>query len=101
MPKRLTPHPEPEPEPDPNFGFISDIFPVPSAGRGMTGVSTRSPARIVVVMVLYHSSQLDKNELTSLSQGKIQIQSEGSEIYYRKIELENIKKFPVELLNSN
>jgi hypothetical protein len=52
----------------------------------------------VVVMILNHSSQLDKGELTTLSQGKIQIQSEGAEIFYRNIEIEMIKKFPAELL---
>ena len=55
----------------------------------------------VVVMILNHSSQLDKGELTPLASGKIQIQSEGAEVFYRNIQLEKITKFPAELLQSN
>lgn len=52
----------------------------------------------VVVMVLYNSAQVDKDKLSSLHHGKIQIQSEGAEVFYRNIQMESIKKFPVELL---
>lgn len=55
----------------------------------------------VVVMILNHSSQLTNGELVPLYHGKIQIQSEGAEVFYRNIELESIKKFPTELLQLN
>jgi predicted RecA/RadA family phage recombinase len=52
----------------------------------------------VVVMRLYHSRQSDKGKETSLVKGKIQLQSEGSEIYYRAISIEKITKIPDALL---
>ncbi|MBS1506414.1 MAG: DUF1080 domain-containing protein [Bacteroidetes bacterium] len=55
----------------------------------------------VVVMILNHSSQLNNGELVPLYDGKIQLQSEGAEVFYRNIELESIKKFPMELLQLN
>jgi len=53
-----------------------------------------------VVMVLYHSAQLEKNKLTPLTHGKIQIQSEGAEVYYRNIQVEKINKIPSALLQT-
>jgi hypothetical protein len=44
-----------------------------------------------VVMRLYHSRLPDG---TPLRRGKIQLQSEGAEVYYRKIELRPIDKMP-------
>ena len=52
----------------------------------------------VVVMVLYHSAQLEKGKLLPLTHGKIQIQSEGAEVFYRNIQLEKINKIPTKLL---
>jgi hypothetical protein len=46
------------------------------------------------VMKLYHSRQIDKNGERPLKKGKIQFQSEGAEVFYRKIELERITKMP-------
>jgi hypothetical protein len=51
-----------------------------------------------VVMVLQHSSQLDNGKLTPLQEGKIQLQSEGAEVYYRNIEIQSINKIPANLL---
>lgn len=51
-----------------------------------------------VNMILLHSAQLDKGNLTRLSSGKIQIQSEGAEVFYRDIQIEKIKKLPEEIL---
>ena len=45
-----------------------------------------------VVMKLYHSRLPDASPLKG---GKIQFQSEGAEVYYRKIELTPISKMPV------
>ena len=51
-----------------------------------------------VVMVLYHSRQLDNGKETSLVKGKIQLQSEGAEVYYRKIRIKALEGIPRELL---
>jgi hypothetical protein len=53
-----------------------------------------------VNMILYHSAQLDNGKLTRLSSGKIQIQSEGAEVFYRNIQIEKIKKLPEEILKA-
>ena len=55
----------------------------------------------VVVMILTHSSQLVDGKLVPLDRGKIQIQSEGAEVFYRNIQMEKITKFPAELLTGN
>ena len=49
----------------------------------------------VVNMVLYHSRQLDHGTETPLKKGKIQLQSEGCEIYYRNIKIEPIRDLPI------
>lgn len=54
----------------------------------------------VVVMVLYHSAQLEKGKLVPLTKGKIQIQSEGAEVFYRNIQVEKINKIPSGLIQS-
>jgi hypothetical protein len=51
-----------------------------------------------VMMVLYRNRQNDNGQETPLTKGKIQIQSEGSEIYYKHIKLESIDKLPVTLI---
>lgn len=51
-----------------------------------------------VVMVLYGSSYLDDGQLIPLKGGKIQIQSEGAEVYYRDIVIRQISELPHELL---
>jgi len=48
----------------------------------------------VVIMRLFKSRQPDGQGEKPLKKGKIQFQSEGSEIYYRKIELRKIDKMP-------
>lgn len=48
----------------------------------------------VVVMRLYHSRQSNNGNETPLTGGKIQLQSEGCEIFYRAIALEPIDKIP-------
>ena len=52
----------------------------------------------VVVMRLYHSRQSDNGSETPLNKGKIQLQSEGCEVYYRAITLEPIEKIPAAIL---
>ena len=52
----------------------------------------------VVNMILYHSRQWDNGSETPLKKGKIQIQSEGCEIYYRNIKITPINKIPDSIL---
>ncbi len=47
-----------------------------------------------VVMRLFRSRQTDNGNETPLMKGKIQLQSEGSEIFYKNISLEPITKIP-------
>jgi len=54
----------------------------------------------VVVMILYGSSQLSKDGLIPLTKGKIQIQSEGAEVFYRNIQWEKINKIPAQLMQT-
>jgi hypothetical protein len=53
----------------------------------------------VVVMRLYHSQQSDNGILAPLKGGKIQLQSEGCEVYYRSLIVEPIERIPDALLN--
>ena len=52
----------------------------------------------VVNMVLYRSRQSDNGHETPLKEGKIQIQSEGCEIFYRNIKIQSIDKIPDSIL---
>jgi hypothetical protein len=52
----------------------------------------------VTNMVLYHSRQSDNGREIPLKKGKIQIQSEGCEIFYRNIKVELIRKIPDKIL---
>jgi hypothetical protein len=54
----------------------------------------------VVVMILYNQKQLDNGQILPLTKGKIQIQSEGAEIFYRQIKVEPIERLPADLLGS-
>ena len=51
-----------------------------------------------VMMVLYHSGQLDNGKILPLTKGKIQIQSEGAEIFYKQIKLEPLNAIPENML---
>ena len=51
-----------------------------------------------VAMVLYHNSQIDNGKFTTLAKGKIQLQSEGAEIFYRKIRMQQISQLPANLI---
>ena len=51
-----------------------------------------------VMMVLYHSSQLENGQVLPLVKGKIQIQSEGAEIYYKQIMVKPLDTIPAALL---
>lgn len=47
-----------------------------------------------VMMVLYNSRQLDNGQETPLTKGKIQIQSEGAEVFYKDIKISPIEMIP-------
>ena len=51
-----------------------------------------------VMMVLNHSQQWDNGKSTPLVKGKIQLQSEGAEIYYKEIKIMPINQLPVSLI---
>jgi hypothetical protein len=51
-----------------------------------------------VMMVLYHNRQLDNGKEISLTKGKIQVQSEGAEVFYKQIRIQSIDRLPAELV---
>ena len=51
-----------------------------------------------VMMVLYNSRQLENGQAIPLVKGKLQIQSEGAEIFYRHIMVEPLNKIPAQFL---
>ncbi len=51
-----------------------------------------------VVMRLFQSRQNDNGQITPLTKGKIQIQSEGAEIFYKEIKVQGIKQIPASVL---
>jgi hypothetical protein len=53
----------------------------------------------VVTMVNYNSGRIEKDgTILPLSKGKIQIQSEGGELFVKSITLDRIKEIPAELI---
>lgn len=51
-----------------------------------------------VMMILYHNRQLEKGQELPLTKGKIQIQSEGAEVFYKGIKIQSINRLPAELV---
>ncbi|MBD2701723.1 DUF1080 domain-containing protein [Spirosoma sp. BT702] len=51
-----------------------------------------------VNMVLTNTRHLVNGQVEPLTKGKIQIQSEGAEVFYRNLQVEKITKLPAELL---
>ena len=54
-----------------------------------------------VMMVLYHLGQVDNGQVRPLVRGKIQLQSEGAEVYYKSIRLRSIDRIPSTILAVN
>jgi hypothetical protein len=50
------------------------------------------------VMILYHNRQMDNGQELPLTRGKIQIQSEGAEVFFRQIKIQPITKLPSEFV---
>ncbi|MGZ3871755.1 MAG: 3-keto-disaccharide hydrolase [Mucilaginibacter sp.] len=51
-----------------------------------------------VMMILYHNRQMDNSRELPLTKGKIQIQSEGAEVFYRQIRVQAIDRLPSDYL---
>ncbi|HVX28583.1 MAG TPA: DUF1080 domain-containing protein [Parafilimonas sp.] len=51
-----------------------------------------------VMMVLYHSSQADNGKVLPLAKGKLQIQSEGAEVFYKHITIQPLNAIPADFL---
>jgi hypothetical protein len=51
-----------------------------------------------VMMILYHNRQMENGKELPLTKGKIQVQSEGAEVYYRQIKIQAIDRLPAELV---
>jgi len=52
-----------------------------------------------VTMILHHLRQLEGDQELPLAKGKIQLQSEGAELFYRNIQIEEIESIPSDILN--
>lgn len=51
-----------------------------------------------VMMVLYHSQQSDNGKILPLKKGKLQIQSEGAEVFYKQIKIKSLNLIPTDFL---
>ena len=51
-----------------------------------------------VMMVLYHSQQMENGQALPLAKGKLQIQSEGAEVFYKLIRIRSLNAIPAEFL---
>lgn len=51
-----------------------------------------------VVMVLYNSRQWDNGQARPLTKGKLQIQSEGAEVFYKQIRVRALNQIPEQFL---
>lgn len=54
-----------------------------------------------VMMVLYHLSQVLDGQLQPLIRGRIQLQSEGAEVFYKAVRIQPIDRIPAKLLKSH
>jgi hypothetical protein len=52
-----------------------------------------------VMMVLYHSRQENNGKELPLRNGKLQIQSEGAEVFYKEIKIKSLHVIPQDFLN--
>ena len=50
-----------------------------------------------IMMILYRSQQWDNGKVSALVKGKLQIQSEGAEVFYKQIKLQPINSIPKDL----
>ena len=52
-----------------------------------------------VMMVLYNSRQMENGQTMPLIKGKLQIQSEGAEVFYKEIKIRPLAKLPSQFLH--
>lgn len=50
-----------------------------------------------VMMVLYNSRQMENGHAIPLIKGKLQIQSEGAEVFYKDVKIQPLNQLPVEI----
>jgi hypothetical protein len=53
----------------------------------------------VVMMVLYNNAQVNDGNVQPLTKGRIQLQSEGAEVFYKQIKIRGIEAIPAEVLH--
>jgi hypothetical protein len=51
-----------------------------------------------VIMILYHSKQMENRQAIPLTKGKLQIQSEGAEVFYKELKIQALAKLPPKFL---
>jgi hypothetical protein len=51
-----------------------------------------------VMMVLYHNRQLEDGQVLPLTKGKIQLQSEGAEVFYKQVRIQPLAMIPAEMI---
>jgi hypothetical protein len=54
-----------------------------------------------VTMILYHCGQVDNGKVAPLIKGRIQLQSEGAEVFYKMVKIRPLKSIPFAILSSN
>lgn len=51
-----------------------------------------------LMMILYHNGQSEKGQVLPLTKGRLQLQSEGAEVFYKAIKIQPISAIPAEIL---
>ncbi len=51
-----------------------------------------------VMMILYHSAQNENGQVLPLAKGRIQLQSEGAEVFYKQIRIQSITRIPAKFI---
>ncbi len=54
-----------------------------------------------MMMVLFHLGQVDNGQVHPLTGGRLQLQSEGAEVYYKAIRIRPLPRIPKDLLTTN
>ena len=52
-------------------------------------------------MILYHCGQVDNGKVAPLVKGRIQLQSEGAEVFYKTVKIRPLSSIPMSILTSN
>ena len=54
-----------------------------------------------VMMILYHGGQSDNGAVSPLTSGRIQLQSEGAEVFYKAVRIRSIDRIPADILKTS